>query len=90
MIKTMLGISSARIFVYEIEGLHQNDQTTQNNYPVRNSSNLLMQVPYNRMSDEMRRLNRLGARIVAIHPLGADLSVPSNQDEAPAEQEASV
>jgi phycocyanin-associated, rod len=74
----MLGLSSAandRVFVYEVEGLRQNDQTTKNSYPVRNSSNVLIQVPYNRMNDEMLRISRMGGNIVAIHPL-ADYSAP--------------
>jgi phycocyanin-associated, rod len=71
MITTMLGLSSAndRVFIYEVEGLRQNEQTTKNSYPVRNSSNVLIQVPYNRMNDEMLRISRLGGSIVAIHPL---------------------
>ena len=58
-----------RIFVYEVEGLHQNEQTDNNSYPVRNSSNMLMQVPYSRMNQEMRRITRLGGKIVNISPL---------------------
>lgn len=59
-----------RIFVYEVEGLQQNDQTDNNCYPVRNSSTTLLQVPYNRMNSEMQRISRLGGKIVSIHPLG--------------------
>jgi hypothetical protein len=67
----MLGLSSAtdRVFVYEVEGLRQNEQTTKNNYPVRTSGNQFVQVPYSRMNDEMLRISRLGGNIVAIHPL---------------------
>jgi hypothetical protein len=69
----MLGVSSPtsdnRVFVYEVEGLRQNDQTENNKYPVRNSSTILIQVPYTRMNDEMRRISRLGGRIVGIRPL---------------------
>jgi hypothetical protein len=60
-----------RIFVYEVEGLRQNEQTVSQNYPVRNSSTVLVQVPYSRMNDEMRRITRLGGRIVNIRPLSA-------------------
>jgi phycocyanin-associated, rod len=91
MITTMLGLSSTndRVFIYEVEGLRQNEQTTKNSYPVRNSSNLLIQVPYNRMNDEMLRISRLGGNIVAIHPL-ADYSDAkpkvSSEHNAPAEE----
>ncbi|PZV09734.1 MAG: phycobilisome linker polypeptide [Leptolyngbya sp.] len=58
-----------RIFIYEVEGLQQNAQTDNNQYPVRNSSTILLQVPYSRMNSEMQRINRLGGRIVNIRPL---------------------
>lgn len=66
----MLGQSAgSRVFVYEVEGLQQNDQTDNNQYPVRKSGTLLLQVPYNRMNQEMRRISRLGGRIVNIRSL---------------------
>lgn len=61
--------SDNRVFVYEVEGLKQSDQTENNKYPVRNSSTILIQVPYSRMNDEMRRITRLGGKIVGIRPL---------------------
>jgi hypothetical protein len=71
----MLGDSSNnRMFVYEVEGLRQNDRTDNNRYPVRNSSTILIQVPYSRMSSEMQRITRLGGRIVNIRPLTASVS----------------
>lgn len=72
---TLMAASSSasdnRIFVYEIEGLRQNDQTENQSYPVRNSSTILMQVPYSRMNEEMRRIARLGGKIVSIRPLNS-------------------
>ncbi|MBW4520248.1 MAG: phycobilisome linker polypeptide [Scytolyngbya sp. HA4215-MV1] len=65
----MLKQSLNRVFVYEVEGLRQNEQTTSNSYPVRNSSKFLIQVPYNRMNEEMQRISRIGGRIVNIRPL---------------------
>jgi phycocyanin-associated, rod len=61
-----LGSSSDRVFVYEVEGLRQNEQTDNNRYQIRNSSTILIQVPYSRMNEEMRRITRLGGRIVGI------------------------
>ena len=61
--------SDSRMFVYEVAGLRQNEQTDNNRYAVRNSSNVLIQVPYSRMNNEMRRITRLGGRIVDIRPL---------------------
>jgi phycocyanin-associated, rod len=79
---TMLGLSSGRNFVYEVEGLRQNEQTTKNSYPVRNSSNVMVQVPYDRMNDEMRRITRMGGKIVAIHSLADYLAANSSQQSA--------
>jgi phycocyanin-associated, rod len=58
--------SDNRVFIYEVDGLRQNDQTANQEYPVRNSSITLIQVPYNRMNQEMQRITRLGGRIVNI------------------------
>jgi hypothetical protein len=58
-----------RIFIYEVQGLQQNAETDNNQYPVRNSSIILLQVPYSRMNSEMQRINRLGGKIVNIRPL---------------------
>ncbi|MBW4552882.1 MAG: phycobilisome linker polypeptide [Aphanocapsa sp. GSE-SYN-MK-11-07L] len=60
--------SDNRVFVYEVSGLRQNDQTDKNSYPVRNSSNIFIQVAHSRMNEEMRRITRLGGKIVGIHP----------------------
>lgn len=66
----MLGQSASnRIFIYEVEGLQQNEQTENHRYPVRTSSTISLQVPYSRMNQEMRRIGRLGGRIVDIRPL---------------------
>lgn len=91
----MLGLSAAndRVFVYEVEGLRQNEQTTKNNYPVRTSGNQFVQVPYSRMNDEMLRISRLGGSIVAIHSLADYLAAKpkdSAEHDAPAEHNAPV
>jgi phycocyanin-associated rod protein len=60
-----------RVFVYEVTGLRQSDQTENSAYPLRTSSSVFIQVPYNRMNEEMRRITRLGGNIVNIRPLVA-------------------
>lgn len=70
-LRTSVSSSDNRIFIYEVEGLRQNEQTENQNYPVRNSGTILIQVPYSRMNDEMRRITRLGGTIVNIRPLDA-------------------
>ena len=61
-----------RIFLYEVEGLRQNDTTDQNNYPIRHSGSTFIKVPYSRMNEEMQRITRMGGKIVSIQPLSAD------------------
>lgn len=63
--------SGSRVFVYEVVGLRQNEETDQTNYPIRNSGSVFIRVPYNRMNQEMRRITRLGGKIVSIQPLSA-------------------
>ncbi|HIK05390.1 MAG TPA: phycobilisome linker polypeptide [Trichormus sp. M33_DOE_039] len=72
--------SDSRVFVYEVEGLKQSEQTENNKYPVRNSSTILIQVPYSRMNDEMRRITRLGGKIVNIRPLSETVTAAESED----------
>jgi phycocyanin-associated rod protein len=64
--------ANARVFVYEVTGLRQNDQNDRNSYPFRTSSSVFIQVPYNRMNEEMLRITRMGGTIVNIRPLVAE------------------
>ena len=56
-----------RMFIYEVKGLSQNDQTCQSAFPIRSSGSLLFSVSHSRMGTFMKRMNRLGGQIVAIH-----------------------
>ncbi len=64
--------SGSRVFIYEVTGLRQNQVTDQINSPIRRSGNIFIAVPYDRMNQEMRRINRLGGKIVSIQPLNAE------------------
>jgi phycocyanin-associated, rod len=70
-----------RVFVYEVTGLRQSEQTENKAYPLRTSSSVFIQVPYNRMNEEMRRITRLGGQIVGIQSLGEHQA----QEAAPTE-----
>jgi phycocyanin-associated, rod len=74
--------SDNRVFVYEVTGLRQSDQTETSAYPLRTSSSIFIQVPYNRMNDEMQRINRLGGNIVSIQTLADYLAQTSNSAAA--------
>ena len=71
--------SNNRIFVYEVTGLKQTDENDLNSYPFRSSSSVFIQVPYNRMNQEMLRITRMGGKIVGIRPLGAPASDDSGE-----------
>ena len=75
-------ISGNRLFVYEVVGFHQNSETNQSNYPLRNSGKVLITVPYRRMNQEMRRITQLGGKIVNIFPVGNGSAIPSPQAQA--------
>ncbi|HEY9876521.1 MAG TPA: phycobilisome linker polypeptide [Candidatus Obscuribacterales bacterium] len=64
--------SGSRVFVYEVVGLRQNEETDKVNYPIRRSGSVFITVPYNRMNQEMQRISRLGGQIVSIRPLSLD------------------
>jgi ferredoxin--NADP+ reductase len=63
--------SGSRVFVYEVVGLRQNEETDTTNYPIRKSGSVFIRVPYNRMNQEMRRITRLGGKIVSIQTISA-------------------
>jgi hypothetical protein len=62
--------TSSRIFVYEVSGLKQNDQSDKNTYPVRLSGSVFIKVPYSRMNEEMQRITRQGGTILSIKSMG--------------------
>lgn len=63
--------SGSRVFVYEVVGLRQSEETDKTHYPIRKSGSVFITVPYNRMNQEMRRIIRLGGKIVSIQLLSA-------------------
>lgn len=69
-----------RLFVYEVEGLRQNLQSDRANYAMRSSENTFITVPLNRMNEEMRRITRLGGKIVGIHGVSTAQNGASSQD----------
>jgi phycocyanin-associated rod protein len=67
-----LSSSASRVFRYEVVGLRQNQENDKNNYEIRRSGSVFVTVPYDRMSEEMQRITRMGGRIVKIEPLTAE------------------
>jgi hypothetical protein len=58
-----------RVFVYEVQGLHQTEQTALQSHEIRQSGSVFLKVPYSRMTTEMQRILRLGGKIVKISAL---------------------
>lgn len=72
--KTTLGTSSvssysSRLFRYEVVGLRQNQEADKNDFNIRRSGSVFITVPQSRMKEEMRRITRLGGKIVKIEPM---------------------
>ncbi len=78
-----------RLFVYEVVGLSQSGKTDPQTYPIRRSGSVLITVPYERMNQEMRRITRLGGKIVSIKPLSSSMETaamkPSPLQSPPSE-----
>ncbi len=77
--------SGSRIFVYEVEGLRQNSVTDQMTHPIRRSGNVFITVPYNRMNQEMKRISKMGGKIVSIKSLEEAASALANANKAETE-----
>lgn len=73
--------SKSRVFIYEVAGLKQNDESDNNSYPFRSSSNVLIKVPYARMNQEMRRIGLMGGKIVNISTSELSENSDSNQND---------
>ncbi len=61
--------AKGRIFLYEVSGLRQNEETDKNGYSIRQGGSVFIKVPYSRMNQEMQRITRMGGQIVSIKPL---------------------
>lgn len=74
-------VAGSRLFVYEVKGLRQNAETDKIEPPIRQSGSVFITVPYNRMSQEMQRITRMGGEIVSIRPVNDN---ETNGHSAPA------
>jgi ferredoxin--NADP+ reductase len=79
-----------RLFVYEVIGLSQSTMTDGLDYPIRRSGSTFITVPLKRMNQEMRRIARMGGKIVSIKPLEGDSPLPHTEGIAkPSQSEGS-
>ncbi|MEB3277507.1 MAG: phycobilisome linker polypeptide [Lyngbya sp.] len=73
--------ANSRVFVFEVEGMRQGGNSDQLTYPIRRSGRVYITVPYERMNQEMRRISRMGGRIVNIRPCNGTPSAESTASE---------
>jgi len=64
------------MFTVEVVGLRQSQATDTLNYAIRQSGSIWLQVPYARLNQEIRRIHRLGGRIVRVRPQQGRLPTP--------------
>jgi ferredoxin--NADP+ reductase len=71
-----------RRFLFEVVGISQQGGNSLD-YPIRQSGSSFISVPYSRMNQEMRRINRLGGKIINITPIGINtpITTPSSNSQ---------
>lgn len=69
----------SRLFIYEVKGLSQNGNSSSAKVPIRSSGTTFITVPYNRMNQEMRRINSLGGTVINIKPTSNDTPAQASQ-----------
>jgi hypothetical protein len=74
--------SASRVFVYEVTGLRQSNESDKNTYPIRQSGSVFIKVPYSRMNEEVQRIGRLGGTIVNIYPYTGDINAIAENKSA--------
>jgi ferredoxin--NADP+ reductase len=80
----------SRMFIYEVVGLRQNEETDKINYPIRRSGSVFITVPYSRMNQEMQRITRMGGKIVSIQHLSVENQVNGKISKASEAQKTQV
>ena len=75
-----------RAFRLEVVGLRQTSASDQNAYPIRKSGSVFLSVPFNRLNEELRRIGRLGGKVVKIEAItvGSGVTVPPVGSRTPA------
>lgn len=69
--------AASRMYRIEVQEMRQSSESDKQNYPIRKSGSVFFTVPYSRMNEQMRRINRMGGKIVNIQPLTTE---PENSE----------
>jgi len=70
--------AASRMYRIEVEGMRQSSESDKQSYAIRKSGSVFFTVPYSRMNEQMRRINRMGGKIINIQPLNTE---PAPQPE---------
>lgn len=68
-----------RMYRIEVQGMGQRVDPDRISYRIRSTGTTYLSVPYNRLSEQMQRINRMGGKILSIEPLGGE---PSDNHDA--------
>lgn len=79
--------SASRMFRIEVQEMRQSEESDKLNYPIRKSGSVFFTVPYARMNEQVRRITRMGGKIVNIQPLTSEPQ-PAAAEPQPAEAAA--
>ncbi len=66
--------NGSRMYRVEVEGMGQNVNPNRISYPIRSTGKVYLSIPYSRLSEQMKRINRMGGKIVSIEQLGSEAS----------------
>jgi phycocyanin-associated rod protein len=81
-----LNDASNRVYRIEIEGMRQNVNPDKVSYSIRNSGRTFITVPYNRMNEQLQRINRMGGKVLSIEPLTPDGDAQAKAEATAAHQ----
>jgi ferredoxin--NADP+ reductase len=71
--------ANGRLYVYEVVGLRDNGASSGTNATIRRSGSTFITVTYQRMNQEMRRIAKMGGKIINIRPLAiGSEAIPTN------------
>lgn len=74
--------AASRMYRIEVEGMRQSSESDKQSYAIRNSGSVFYTVPYSRMNEQMRRINRMGGKIVNIEPLNTEPTLQPENSES--------
>ncbi|NJL81794.1 MAG: CpcD phycobilisome linker protein [Chloroflexaceae bacterium] len=85
-----LSDAGTRMYRIEVEGMGQNTNPDRLSYRIRSTGKTYLSVPYNRLSEQMQRILRMGGRVVSIAPLTLEGDSQAKKEATAVNQPAKV